>query len=83
MERIKLHIECYADDDKLAELGIEIKRNTEWRECLVPIDAIMLIYPAKQGGTMIIIGGNDFLFKESFEYVQDLLAGKDVEMDDI
>jgi len=73
MKMIELHIECYAGHDKLAQLGLESDNNTEWRPCLIPLDAIMSIYPAREGGTIIIIGGEDFRFKESYEYIKQLL----------
>ena len=66
MKHIELHIECYKADDKLLRLGIASESDSEWRRCTVPLDAIMLIYPAKEGGTMIIIGCDDYLFRESY-----------------
>ena len=73
MEYIELHIECYSGEDKLAELGIESNAPTEWRPCIIPLDAIMMIYPAREGGTMIVIGAEDFLVSESYDVVKTLI----------
>ena len=73
MKFIELHIECHSGENKLAELGLKSDAPTEWRLCIIPLDAIMMIYPAREGGTMIFIGAEDFLVSESYTEVKALI----------
>ena len=74
MRYIKLTIECYGESNALSDLGIfSPEETTEWRECVVQIDAIMLMYPMRESGTLIIIGGVDYGFQESFAEVKRMI----------
>ncbi len=80
MKHIELHLECYKGEGggELAKLGLLSEENTEWRPVIVFLDAIMLIYPAEQGGTIIIIAGEDYLFQESYIDIVESIKRTDV-----
>ena len=70
---LELHLECRSgNNSELAELGID-SDDTEWRPCLVPFDAIMYVFPHAKEGTSIVIGGEQYRFKESYGEIKAMI----------
>ncbi len=70
---LELHIECHSSNSgELAELGID-SDDTEWRPCLINVNFIQCVYKYRDGGTLIIIHGEDFRFKESYEEIKAMI----------
>ena len=73
MKSIELTMECHSEGNaELQELGIDAGQ-TEWRPCVIPLDAIMAVYPHRESGSLVIIGGEDYHMRESYQHVADFI----------